>query len=116
MRKVVIDNLSTLLTLSSRIRPLTDISIITFLSGLCEVCGHGEIHVETTPHTRNNVARKKHNIRSTERKPNHKNTIRTTPIQKPMTIVPISTTRKGPLTQLVLLHSFTQHVLEKTRK
>ena len=46
-----IDNLAILLILSSRVRPLTDISIITFLSGLCEVCRHGEKHVEMTPHT-----------------------------------------------------------------
>ena len=32
MRNRVIDNLATLLILSSRVRPLTDISIITFLS------------------------------------------------------------------------------------
>ena len=95
MRKGVIDNLATLLILSSRVRPLTDISIITFHSDFCEVCRHGEIHVETTPHTRDNVARNKHNIRSTERIHNHTSTIPTTPIQKQMTMVPISTTQEG---------------------
>ena len=95
MRNGVIDTMATLLILSSRVRPLYDISIIIFLSGLCEVCRHGEIHLETTPHTRNNVARNKHNIRSTELKHNHKNTIPSTPIHKPMTMMPNSTMRSG---------------------
>ena len=49
------ENLATLLILSIRVRQLTD--SITFLSGLCKVCRHGEIRAETPPYTRNNIAR-----------------------------------------------------------
>ena len=56
------------------IEQLGNILVMTILLSLCEACRNAEnIHVDTSPHTRNMTAIDKHNIRYTECNHKHNN-------------------------------------------
>ena len=66
------ENLATLLILL--IEQPGDILVMIVILSLCESCQNAEnIHVDTSPHTRNMTANDKHNIRYTECKHKHNN-------------------------------------------